>query len=215
MTGVSSESGGPLSQRRRPRVQGSTPVAGMMLWPGSGATRDHRTLVALDEGLAPLPVQRCDHAHRLAGRRAPGKPEPDIAGVVAAVEATCRKWKVDPATVVIGGRSYGGRMASMAVAQGLQVAGLVLLSYPLHPPGRPERLRTDHLGDITVPTLFVSGDRDPFGSPDEFAPWLASMQAPVHADWVGGAHDPRNDAAVIDAVARWLADLTGSPSSGG
>lgn len=183
---------------------GPTDTSGLLLWPGSGATRDHRTLVALADGLAPLRVLRCDHAHRIAGRRAPGKPEPDVAGVSEQVAAAAKQWGVAPDTLVIGGRSYGGRMASMAVAEGLAVGGLVLLSYPLHPPGRPDRLRTDHLGDITVPTLFVSGRRDPFGSPEEFEPWFESMPGPVHAEWINGAHDPRNDPAVIDAVARWL-----------
>ena len=70
--------------------------------------------------------------------------------------------------LVLGGRSYGGRMCSMAVAEGQPAAGLVLLSYPLHPPGKPENLRTEHFPDLRVPCLFVSGERDPFGSPAEF-----------------------------------------------
>ncbi len=187
-------------------VAGSTPE-GLLLWPGAGATRDHRTLVALDEALAPFPVARCDHAYRLAGRRAPGKPAPDVEGVVSAVETWAGRWGVPASSLVVGGRSYGGRMASMAVADGLGVAGLVLLSYPLHPPGKPDRLRVDHLADISVPTLFVSGTRDPFGTPEEFAPWVESVAGPTEVVWVGGAHDPRDDAAVASAVAQWLASL--------
>lgn len=179
-------------------------VAGMLVWPGSGATRDHRTLVALADGLAPLPVVRVDHAHRLAGRRAPGKADVDVNGVVAAVTDAAAAWGVATTDVVIGGRSYGGRMCSMAVAQGLAVAGLALLSYPLHPPGKPERLRVEHLADIAVPTLVVSGERDPFGSPEEFAPWLATIAGPVTEVWLPGAHDPRNDDAVVGAVRSWV-----------
>lgn len=180
---------------------------GLLLWPGAGATRDHRTLVALEEGLAPFPVARCDHAHRLAGRRSPGKPAPDIAGVGVAVEHWAEQWGVPASSLVVGGRSYGGRMASMAVADGLEVAGLALLSYPLHPPGRPDRLRTDHLPAVRVPTLFVSGRRDPFGSPEEFEPWVATVGGPTEVVWVNGAHDPRDDAAVAFAVTGWLASL--------
>lgn len=181
--------------------------AGLLLWPGAGATRDHRTLVALEAALAPQPVARVDHAYRLAGRKAPGRAAVDIAGVVDAVADQARAWGVDPARLVIGGRSYGGRMCSMAVAEGLEVAGLVLLSYPLHPPGKPERLRTEHFGAITVPTLMVSGTKDPFGSPDEFAAAVGAIGGPLTQVWVSGAHDPRADADVAAAVADWMATL--------
>ena len=69
--------------------------------------------------------------------------------------------------LVIGGRSMGGRIASQVVAQGVEVAGLTLFAYPLHPPGKPERSRDQHLGAIAVPTLFCSGTRDTFATPDE------------------------------------------------
>jgi len=197
-------------------VTGSAP-SGLLLWPGAGANRDHRTLVAVEEALTPFPVARCDHAHRLTGRRAPGRPGPDVAGVVSAVETWAQHWSVPASSLVVGGRSYGGRMASMAVADGLEVAGLVLLSYPLHPPGKPDRLRTEHLADIAVPTLLVSGRRDPFGSPEEFAPWVETLGGPTEVVWVGGAHDPRDDTAVVSAVAQWLASLGAAvrvPASG-
>lgn len=183
---------------------------GLLLWPGSGATRDHRTLVAIAEALDPFPVARCDHAHRVAGRRAPGKPEPDVAGVAEAVATWAQRWGVPASSLVVGGRSYGGRMASMAVADGLAVAGLALLSYPLHPPGRPDRLRTGHFGDVRVPTLFISGERDPFGSPEEFAPWVSTVGGPTEMVWVPGAHDPRRDPEVIAALGAWLVSLGAS-----
>lgn len=198
-----------MSTAASARPDGSSPKAprGLLLWPGAGATRDHRTLCALAEALDPFPVARCDHAHRMAGRRSPGKAAPDIAGVGMAVEEWAQRWGVPASSLVVGGRSYGGRMASMAVADGLAVAGLLLLSYPLHPPGKPERLRTEHLPAIGVPTLFLSGERDPFGSPEEFAPWVATVGGPTEVVWVRGAHDPRDDAAVASAAAVWLASL--------
>ena len=66
---------------------------------------------------------------------------------------------------MLGGRSFGGRMCSMAVAEGLPAAGLVLLSYPLHPPGRPDKLRVAHLPELRVPVLAVSGTPTPSAPP--------------------------------------------------
>ncbi|MGB1506503.1 MAG: alpha/beta family hydrolase, partial [Acidimicrobiales bacterium] len=88
-------------------------------------------------------------------------------------------------------RSFGGRSCSVAVAEGLPAAGLVLLSYPLHPPGKPTNLRVDHFDSIAVPTLFVSGDRDPFGTPDEFADNLVAIGGPTRLEWVAGNHSPK------------------------
>ena len=114
----------------------------------------------------------------------------------------------DGGSLVLGGRSFGGRMCSMAVAEGLPAAGLVLLSYPLHPPGKPEKLRTEHLGALHVPCLFVSGEKDPFGSPAELEAAAGAIGGPVDFVWLPGGHDPRNaDDAIVAAVAGWLATL--------
>ncbi len=183
----------------------------LLLTPGAGAGRDNGTLVAIEKAVAPLPCARVDFPYRIAGRRAPDKPEVAIAHLRAEAAALAERAGVPPASVVLGGRSFGGRMCSMAVAEGLPAAGLVLLSYPLHPPGRPDRLRVEHFPEITVPVLFVSGDRDPFGSPDEFAAHVPAIGGPVTQVWVGGGHDPRKDGAVSAAVTEWLAALS-SPS---
>jgi predicted alpha/beta-hydrolase family hydrolase len=99
-------------------------------------------------------------------------------------------------------------MCSMAVAEGLPAAGLVLLSYPLHPPGKPDNLRVEHFGALDVPVLVVSGDRDPFGRPDEFDKHLAAIPGPVTTVWLRGGHDPRNqDAAIAATVVDWLTGL--------
>jgi len=90
------------------------------------------------------------------------------------------------------------------VAEGLPAAGLVLLSYPLHPPGRPERLRTEHLPRVGVPVLLVSGERDPFGTPGELAACFAVVPAPVRLVVVPGDHSPRDEARVARAVRAWL-----------
>ena len=97
-------------------------------------------------------------------------------------------------------------MCSMAVAEGLPVAGLVLICYPLHPPGEPEKLRVDHFAAIEVPCLFVSGDRDPFGSPEEFAEHLPAIGGPVTTVWLEDKrHDLKGaDEAIAEAVVSWL-----------
>jgi predicted alpha/beta-hydrolase family hydrolase len=94
----------------------------------------------------------------------------------------------------------------MAVADGLPAVGLVLISYPLHPPGKPAQLRTEHLPRIRVPCLFVSGTRDAFGTPDELLAATATIAGPVTHEWIeGGSHGLKGaDEAVASAVARWL-----------
>ena len=182
----------------------------MLLTPGAGGTSEHATLQAIEAGLSPLPVRRHDFAYRREGKRAPPRAPKliaelrhDLAAIAAELDAAAEQ-------MVIGGRSMGGRICSMAVAEGLEVAGLVLLSYPLHPPGKPERLRIEHFGAIEVPCLFVSGDNDPFGSPAEFEEHLGAITAPVTAVFLdGGRHDPKNQAQVTEIV-RLVQDWTAS-----
>tara|TARA_B100000029_G_scaffold490984_1_gene550626 strand:- start:1211 stop:1777 length:567 start_codon:yes stop_codon:yes gene_type:complete len=89
--------------------------------------------------------------------------------------------------LLIGGKSMGGRMASL-VADERKVAGLVCLGYPFHPPGKPEKLRTEHLADLETPTLILQGERDRFGTPDEVAAY--DLSASIEVQWVAdGDHD--------------------------
>lgn len=190
----------------------TTTPRGLLLTPGAGASRDHRTLVAVEHRLAaldpPLPVERVDFPYRLAGKRMPDRPPVAIAHLRAEAARFAADLGVGTDRLLLGGRSYGGRMCSMAVAEGLPAAGLVLLSYPLHPPGRPERLRVEHLPQVTVPVLFVSGDRDPFGTPDELAEHAAAIPGPVTRVTLPGAHDVRGrDDDVAAAVADWARTL--------
>jgi predicted alpha/beta-hydrolase family hydrolase len=174
---------------------------------GAGSDRDHPALVAIEAALAPLPVERFDFPYRRrGGRRPPDRAPVLVAAVVAAAEAFADRIGATPAELVLGGRSMGGRMCSMAVAEGLPAAGLVLVGYPLHPPGRPDRLRTDHLPVLDVPCLFVSGTRDPFATPEELAAATATIPGPVTHRWVeGGRHDLRGaDRAVAALVRAWL-----------
>ncbi len=100
----------------------------------------------------------------------------------------------------------GGRICSLAVAEGLACAGLILVSYPLHPPGRPDRLRTEHFPTLAVPCLFVSGTRDAFGGPDELTAATAAIAGPVTHRWIEGKdHGLRGcDRQVAALVAEWV-----------
>jgi predicted alpha/beta-hydrolase family hydrolase len=90
----------------------------------------------------------------------------------------------------LAGSRWGGRIASQVAARDAKdLAGLVLLGYPLHPPGQPKKLRTSHLSTIGVPTLIVQGSRDAFGTPEELQPFLGTLKAPVKLYPVeGGDH---------------------------
>lgn len=141
-------------RRRRP---------GVFLAPGAGGNLDGNGLVALAALFADLghPVVRANLPHHEAGRR--GAPraersvEPYRQAVTAAEQAVraSRPW-------IAGGKSYGGRVASLAVAAGMPARGLVFYGYPLHAPGKPDRLRVDHWPLVGVPCLFLQGTRDPF-----------------------------------------------------
>ena len=189
--------------------QGSPSVAGLLLTHGAGGGAGHRTLVALEDSLE-LPVRRMEFGYRREVRRFPDRAPKLIAQVRAEAEAFAAELDTTTARLVLGGRSMGGRMCSMAVAEGLPAAGLVLLSYPLHPPGKPDRLRVDHFGDIGVPVLFVNGDRDPFGTPEEFAAHIGAIGGAVTVHWLEGqSHDPKpsTDIEIVAAAGAFLAAL--------
>jgi predicted alpha/beta-hydrolase family hydrolase len=131
-----------------------------------------------------------------------------VAAVVEEVARLADSAGVEPGAIALGGRSFGGRMCSMAVAEGLPAAGLVLLSYPLHPPGKPDRLRIEHFEALSLPCLFVSGIKDPFGSPEELEAHTVAIPGPVTHVWLPGGHDPRNaDEPIAEAIADWLTSL--------
>jgi predicted alpha/beta-hydrolase family hydrolase len=185
-------------------------VSRLLLFPGASAGRDQSTLVALDKGLRPAwKTVRAEFPYRKAGRRAPDRPPV----LLQAVRDELRRIRDD--RIVVGGRSMGGRICSM-VAAGAdgqppddRVRGVVAISYPLHPPGKPDTVRVEHLPAITVPGLFVSGDRDPFGTPDELERWTATIAGAVTHHWIaGGRHDLRGkDVEVVAVVEEWLASL--------
>jgi predicted alpha/beta-hydrolase family hydrolase len=176
---------------------------GLVLTPGASATREHSQLVAIDRAA----TERADAVVERIDLGKSRKPETHIATISDAAERVAKRAGIARGRVAVGGRSFGGRMCSMAVAAGIPALGLVLVSYPLHPPGKPDQLRTEHLPDIDVPCLFVSGTRDAFATPDELAAAATLVAGPVttvHID--GGDHGLRGrDDEVADVVAGWLA----------
>src|SRR5262245_11370378 len=186
-----------------------TKPGALLLAPGAGSSRDHPSLRAIEAAVAPIPVGRMDFPYRKAGRSAPDRPPVLLAAVGEEAAALVASARIRPNRLALGGRSMGGRICSMAVADGLPASALVLISYPLHPPGRPDTMRTEHLPRLTVPCLFVSGTRDPFGSPDELTAATATIPGPVTHEWIdGGRHELRGaDQRIASTVAGWLRGL--------
>lgn len=175
--------------------------------PGAGSDRDHATLVAIERGLMPMPVTRMDFPYRIAGRKAPDRAPVLIAAVRERLDELATRVGIATDRILLGGRSMGGRMCSMLAADPqIAVAGLVLISYPLHPPGKPERLRVEHLPALSVPVLFISGTRDPFGTPAELREATQSIPGSVRHHWIeGGRHDLKGaDDEIVATISDWL-----------
>ena len=186
------------------------PVGGLLLTHGAGGHRDQPALVAIADALAPLPVRRMNFPYRdLGPKRPPDRAPKLIAAIEEQAASFCAEHHIRASRLALGGRSMGGRMCSMAVAEGLPAAALVLIAYPLHPPGKPEKLRVEHLPALTVPCLFVSGTRDPFATPDELEAATAVIGGPVTHHWVDGkGHDLKGaDASVALVIRDWLRSL--------
>jgi uncharacterized protein len=155
----------------------SDPTAVAVMAPGAGGGMESPFMDALAAGLAGAGVLVCrfNFSYMEQGRRSPDR-APVLEDTYRAVVAHVRERHRGP--LALGGKSMGGRIASHIVASGEQAAGLFFLGYPLHPPGRPDRIRDAHLHSIEVPMLFVEGDRDPF-CPLET---LASVRARLRAE---------------------------------
>lgn len=164
-----------------------------MLTHGAGANAQSPLLIALAEifSVEGIAVLRCNLPYRQVrsfGPPGPGDAARDRAGLKNAIAALK---KMAAARIFLGGHSYGGRQGSMLCAEEPELAaGLLLLSYPLHPPRRPEQQRTQHLPDLHTPALFVQGTRDPFGSIAEIEQALKMIPARTKLLPVEGAgHD--------------------------
>ena len=184
---------------------------------GAGAPMDSPFMAAFAAGLAAegIRVARFEFPYMAARRRDGRKRPPDREAVLL---DTWRQLiaRLGPEDLAIGGKSMGGRMASL-VADETAVQGLVCLGYPFHPPGRPDKLRTAHLETIRTPTLIVQGTRDPFGTPEDVKGYRLSPAVRLH--WAedgdhglaprkaSGRTTERNWAEAISAIAAFLRAL--------
>ena len=164
----------------------------VLLAHGAGTGLDAPPLVVVAEHLAAagVPSLRFDFPYRAAGRKAPDRAPVLVAAVRAAAAALTRRTGVPAARMVVGGRSMGGRMCSMAVSDEedpLPALGLALLGYPLYPAGRPERIRDEHFPRIRVPSLFVSGTRDALAARDDLTLAVEKIRGRVTLHWLDDA----------------------------
>jgi uncharacterized protein len=170
-----------------------TPFATLVLAHGAGAGMDHPFMGGFtgalnDDGVATL---RFNFPYREAGRKFPDRPPLAIATWRAAMDEAASRAALhsDEGQLWAAGKSFGGRMASMAVAEGMPAAGLVYLGYPLHPPGKPEKLRDEHLYGLTLPMLFLQGTRDTFATPELLEGVVARIGPTATLQWYeGGDH---------------------------
>jgi predicted alpha/beta-hydrolase family hydrolase len=165
------------------------PVATVVLAHGAGAGMEHPFLAGLahalnDDGVATL---RFNFPYREAGKKFPDRPPAAIAAWRAVMAEAASRSDGEP--LWAAGKSFGGRMASMAVAEGMPAAGLVYLGYPLHAPGKPEKLRDEHLYGLTLPMLFLQGTRDTFATPELLESVVARIGPTATIEWwEGGDH---------------------------
>lgn len=154
---------------------------------------DHPFLRGFTDALNSLGVAtlRFNFPYREAGRKFPDRPPAAIAAWRAAMDTARAQAEAngDSGPVWAAGKSFGGRMASMAVADGMEAAGLVYLGYPLHPPGKPEKLRDEHLYGVATPMLFLQGTRDTFATPAILSGVVSRIGPTAVLEWVeGGDH---------------------------
>lgn len=190
-----------------------TPVAGLVLTHGAGGNCGSPLLIAVAEALLEfrIAVLRCDlpfRQRRRSGPPFPAQAAADREGLRKAVEALRSRVGGE---IFLGGHSYGGRQASMLAAEEPQlVDGLLLLSYPLHPPDKPAQLRTSHFGALSTPALFVHGTKDPFGTIDELRSALELIRA---KKWLlpveGAGHDLKGRKVPAQEIARMFSSGSG------
>jgi predicted alpha/beta-hydrolase family hydrolase len=177
----------------------------LLLTHGAGSNRNAPLLVALADAFSEQEVQvlRYDLAFRQERAKGPPRPGDAARDRQGLREQLFKAREKHPAQIWLGGQSYGGRQASILAAEEPGLADrLLLLSYPLHAPGKPAQLRTAHFPKLTVPTLFVHGSRDPFGSLEEMRSAIQLIPAQVSLLEVEGAgHDlGRNHAALARRI---------------
>ena len=201
----------------------------IILGHGAGADQSSGFMRLFARGLSDrgLDVMTFNFVYTEQGRGVPDHKAKLESCFRAVIEAAQSQKKVQGNKLVIGGKSMGGRIASQVVAAACEqndplakeIGGLVFLGYPLHPPGNPAKLRTEHLPQIKIPMLFVQGTRDSLGSTDEIAPIVTELKLPAEIHVIeGGDHSfkapkkfgrPQEEVyeAAMDAIVEWAKAL--------
>jgi uncharacterized protein len=194
-----------------------TPDRAVLLAHGAGSDRNSPALIAVSERLtgAGIPSLRFDYPYRQAGRKAPDRPPVLEAATRDAAAQLAKQTGLAPERLVLGGRSMGGRYCSMVAGHDtdpVPALGLVLLGYPLHPAGKPERLRTAHFPRLTMPVLFVSGDRDALAPRPSLEEAARAIPGPVTFHWLAGADHgyrvPKSSGRVPADILNEVAEVT-------
>jgi predicted alpha/beta-hydrolase family hydrolase len=196
----------------------------VLLGHGAGSDLDGAALRAVADALADgkIPSLRFNYPYRTAGRNAPDRPKVLEAATREAAAELAKRAKLPPEQLVLGGRSMGGRYCSMVVASDtdpVPALGLLMLSYPLHAAGKPEKPRTEHFPGIRVPVLFVSGTRDSLAGREALTGAARAIPGTVAFHWIDSADhgyrplkaSGRTTADVLAEVAQtstaWVAGL--------
>jgi predicted alpha/beta-hydrolase family hydrolase len=196
----------------------------VLLAHGAGSDLDGAALRAVADALADakVPSLRFNYPYRSAGRNAPDRPKVLDAATREASAELANRSKLPPERLVLGGRSMGGRYCSMVVGADddpLPALGLLMLSYPLHAAGKPERPRTEHFPAVRVPVLFVSGTRDALAAQDALTAAARAIPGPVTFHWIesadhtyrplkaSGRTTPDVLAEVAETSAKWVTTL--------
>jgi predicted alpha/beta-hydrolase family hydrolase len=188
----------------------------VLLAHGAGADMCAPALVTVSDALAEAAIAslRFNYPYKTAGRRAPDRPATLEAATRAAADELAHRSGLPAERLVLGGRSMGGRMASNIVsdeADPVPALGLLLLGYPLHPAGKPERRRDDHFPRIRCPVLFVSGTRDALAPKDALTTSARRIPGPVQFHWLDtadhGFRPLRSSGRTVEDVLREVAEV--------
>lgn len=197
-------------------IEGSGPL-GILVAHGAGTDQEHPLIRGLCSGLAAGGhlVMSFNYPYTERGAKRPDRQEKLVACHRAAADALAGEVE----QMFLAGRSMGGRMGTYLVADGYPADGLILYAYPLHPAGKPEKLRVDQFSDITVPMLFFQGTRDPLSKMELFDLHIGSLPNVEVEQLEGAGHGPRGGGWTIETMTeRYVSgtlDWIGRFSSGG
>ena len=194
-----------------PKTRGALDGVLLVLWHGAGGDIDHPTIVRTGERFAGAGahVARARFPYRVQGRTAPDRMPKLIESARTILDRIGAQVSLRKPKLLLGGRSMGGRMTSMMVAEGYPADGLVLMSYPLHPPAKKDKLRDAHLPDVDCPMLFLQGTKDNMSDLALLRPIVERLERATLETFERGDHGMKkvDPDLVADAALRWAEAL--------